>query len=65
MESWHRAMKIARDVLTGEVVPTAKMRDALYYLNPKYSNPGSVAWFNANLRQIGSSGSHLFYTDKK
>ncbi len=65
MESWRRSVKIARDVLTGEVVPTGAMRDALYYLNPRHSHPRSVAWFRANLQQIGTSGSHVFYTDKK
>ena len=65
VESWKRSMVIARDVLTRKVVPTGAMTDALYYLNPRYSSPGSVAWFRANLRQVGTSGAHVFYTDKK
>lgn len=65
MKSWEQSMKIARDVVTGEVKPKGAMRDALYYLNPRYSNPRSLAWFRNNLQQIGTSGSHVFYTDKK
>lgn len=64
MESWKRSMAVARDVLTGKVEPVGAMRDALYYLNPKYSNSRSIVWFRTNLREIGTSGAHIFYTDK-
>lgn len=62
-EAWRRSTVVARNVLTGKVVPEGAMREALYYLNPKYSSAGSKVWFRANLKQVGSSGSHLFYTD--
>lgn len=63
-EAWQRSVAVARDVLLGRVEPTGAMRDALYYLNPKYSNSRSLVWFRSNLREVGTSGSHIFYTDK-
>lgn len=64
-EAWRRSMTVARDVLMRKVEPTEKLRGALYYLNPRHSDPGSVAWFRANLKEVGTSGTHVFYTDKK
>lgn len=65
MESWHQSMKVARDVVTGKVLPRDTMKNALYYLNPRHSHPRSIAWFRNNLQQVGTSGAHVFYTDKK
>jgi N-acetylmuramoyl-L-alanine amidase len=35
--------------------------EALYFMNPEYSDSGNVSWFESSLEYVGTVGDHEFY----
>lgn len=62
-EVWKRSLREAKLVLEGFITPQAPWRDAVYYMDPRYSSEEAKCWFTRDLVVVGWYQRHLFYRE--
>jgi spore germination cell wall hydrolase CwlJ-like protein len=62
-QKWEHALQVARDVLSGSFVPDEEYVGAMWYMNPKISEPHNICWFRTTLVSVGTpaNGNHEFF----